>query len=581
MASDPRTPGDPVGGIHHVTMIAGDPQANVDFYGGVLGMRLVKITVNFDDPGTYHFYFGDDVGRPGTLLTFFPIPGAAPGRRGAGQVTAVALAVPPGSLGFWEERLQAFGVPCRRHQGPLGQPALAFADPDGLALALLEDATLAGDGASWPGWGGGPVPAAHAIRRVAGVTLTVRELEPTARVLEALGYRPVPADGGAPGGAAVPPASQAGGSTRQAGAPVTGEGAPALRRLWGVNGGRTTHWVEVVADPAARRGTMGAGVVHHVAFRTPTDQAQEDWRRRVGRLGLAVTPVQDRRYFRSIYFREPGGVLFEIATDPPGFLIDEDRDTLGRALRLPPWLEPVRPSLEQQLPPLHHPADFAELRFIHRFVPPPGETPAGAPGTAADEPAGILLLLHGTGGDENDLLPLGRYLDPRAALLSPRGQVLEEGMPRFFRRLAPGVLDPEDLAARADGMARFVAAAARRYGFDPRRVVAVGYSNGANLAAALLLRHPGLLAGAVLFRPMEVPVASPPAGALAGVPVLVAAGRQDAVVPADSSRALAQRLEEAGARVTLHWAEAGHGLQEEELRRARDWLVERKEARTR
>ncbi|WPD19479.1 VOC family protein [Thermaerobacter composti] len=556
-----------VTGIHHVTMIAGDPQANADFYAGVLGMRLVKRTVNFDDPGTYHLYFGDAIGRPGTLLTFFPIPDAARGRHGAGQVTGVALAVPPGALAFWEDRLHDFGVACQRTTSPVGQPALAFTDPDGLPLALVEDPSAV----AWPGWADGPVPGEHAIRAVAGVTLTVREAEPTSRVLRALGYRPAAAAAAATAqaGHEADPAGSAGRRTDPPAPPAGGR----PRTLWTVGEGGASRWLAVIADPAAPRGTLGAGTVHHVAFRTPTDEHQRRWRRRLDLLGLAVTPVQDRRYFRSIYFREPGGVLFEIATDPPGFLVDEDPRTLGTALRLPPWYEPARPSLERSLPPLRPPSDFATLGFIHRFVPAPDE-PADAASDGRGSRPPVLLLLHGTGGDEHDLLPLGRYLAPRAALLSPRGRVLEDGMPRFFRRWAPGVLDRDDLLARAEQMAGFVAAAARRYGFDPRGLVAVGYSNGANLAAALLMARPGLLQGAVLLRPMDLPLDDPPPGALAGTPVFVAAGRQDPVVPAEQTRSLAQRLEAAGARVTLHWAPTGHELDQGELEAARRWLEE-------
>ncbi|EKP94378.1 VOC family protein [Thermaerobacter subterraneus] len=556
MARDATVPGQEraaqVEGIHHVTMIAGDPQANADFYGGVLGMRLVKRTVNFDDPGTYHFYFGDETGRPGTLLTFFPVPGAGRGRHGAGQATLVYLSVPEGTLDYWQGRLEGFGVACHRRPGPLGRQALFFQDPDGLPLALVEE-----PGPGGPGWPGGPVPATAAIGAVAGVRLTVRDIEPTARILRELGYRPAGGRSGReqPGsqgtdGAPAPPAPQ-----------EPGPASPP--QLWVAGPGGTGRWLELAGDARAPRGTLGAGTVHHVAFRTPTDRTQAAWQQHLARLGLHVTPVQDRQYFRSIYFREPGGVLFEIATDPPGFLIDEDRDALGTGLRLPPWYEPARAALEQALPPLHHPSGFGELGFIHRF----------ARGTDDPDRAPVLLLLHGTGGDEHDLLPLGAHLWPGAALLSPRGQVLEDGMPRFFRRLAPGVLDAADLRRRAGDMARFVTAAARRYGFDPGRVVAVGYSNGANLAAALLLRHPRLLAGAVLFRPMAVPVEAPEAGALAGRPVLVAAGRQDPVVPPEQSLQLVRTLEAAGAAVTLHRAGTGHQLERAELDAAARWLA--------
>jgi predicted esterase len=216
-----------------------------------------------------------------------------------------------------------------------------------------------------------------------------------------------------------------------------------------------------------------------------------------------------------------------------------------------------------------------ELGFIHRFVP--GAGAGAAAGTAAgarqDTDGATLLLLHGTGGDENDLMDLGRELSPTAAILSPRGKVLERGMPRFFRRLAEGVFDLEDLRARTGELADFVGAAAARYGFNPRRVVAVGYSNGANIAASLLLLRPGMLAGAVLLHAM-VPLVPEPLPALGATPVFLSGGRADTMIPARETERLAELLKKAGAAVALSWQPGGHSLTEAEIRAAGGWLNE-------
>ncbi|MBI3667652.1 MAG: ring-cleaving dioxygenase [Acidobacteria bacterium] len=308
-------------GIHHVTAIAGDPQQNLDFYTGLLGLRLVKRTVNFDDPYTYHLYYGDQLGRPGGILTFFPWPGAPRGRRGAGQLTATSFSVPAPALGYWMERLKSHGVafegPTRRFE----EEVLTFGDRDGLQLELV-----AGSEADPRGpWKEGPVPADQAIRGFYGVTVSEEGYEQTAALLTAtLGFRR---------------AREAGNRFRY----EAGSGGPGAV-------------VDVLCLPAAPPGRVGVGTVHHVAWRASNDEEQKYWRGRIADLGFNVTPVLDRNYFRSIYFREPGGVLFEIATDPPGFTADEPPEQLGTRLKLPPWLEPHRAEIEQRLPPLHLPA---------------------------------------------------------------------------------------------------------------------------------------------------------------------------------------------------------------------------------
>ena len=301
-------------GIHHVTALARDPQVNVDFYTGVLGLRLVKKTVNFDDPGTYHFYYGDEEGRPGTIITFFPWPMAKRGTHGAGQATVTSFSVPEGSLGWWQERLGRLGVAFEDPRQRFDEEVLTLLDPDGLKLELVARA----DDSREP-WLTGPVPAEHAIRGFDGVTLTEWNPEVTARVLDGiLGFR-------------------AAGEERDRFRFEAGAGGPGAR-------------VDIVARPDAPRGHVSAGTVHHVAWRTPDDDQQKAWHEELTGLGFHVSPIMDRQYFHSIYFREPGGVLFEIATDPPGFTFDETVEELGSGLRLPPWLEPERKQIESILP---------------------------------------------------------------------------------------------------------------------------------------------------------------------------------------------------------------------------------------
>ncbi len=306
-------------GIHHVTAISGEPQRNVDFYVGVLGLRLVKKTVNFDDPTTYHLYYGDGRANPGSIMTFFPWAGAPLGLQGTGQLTVTTFSVPASSLGYWTERLVEHGVRFEKPAGRFGETVLNFADPDGMRLEIVASS----DDAREP-WEDGPVPAAHAVLGFHHVTLSEREPGRTAKLMTGtLGFRAV---------------EEGDGRYRF----EAGEGGPG-------------NLVDVVDGSNDSRGRMGVGTVHHVAFRVPDEERQLELREEVASLGYNVTPVLDRNYFRSIYFREPGGVLFEVATDPPGFAVDEDPEHLGEHLKLPPWLEPRRAELEEALPPLRVP----------------------------------------------------------------------------------------------------------------------------------------------------------------------------------------------------------------------------------
>jgi len=304
-------------GIHHVTAIASDPQRNLDFYTGVLGLRLVKLTVNFDDPTAYHLYYGDEAGHPGTILTFFAWPGAPHGRRGTQQATTTSFSIPENALGYWMERFRARGVALEKPVVRPDEETLVFFDPDGLQLELVaHDAAEARDP-----WRDGPIPGEHAIRGFHSVTLSEQRHERTASLLtETFGFRLVHESG--------------------------------ERLRYEVNHAGTGTLVDVLRQPREMPGRVAVGSVHHVAWRTPDDEQQLAWQHEIDRAGLDVTQVIDRQYFHSIYFREPGGVLFEIATDPPGFAVDETLEQLGTQLKLPPWLEPMRADIERSLPPV-------------------------------------------------------------------------------------------------------------------------------------------------------------------------------------------------------------------------------------
>jgi len=304
-------------GIHHVTAICTDARRNMAFYTEGLGLRMIKKTVNFDDPSTWHLYFGDETGSPGTALTFFAWGNLPPGHTGIGQTAATAFIIPERSLAYWTGRFAEKGIP---HDGPqrrFDQTVVALRDPDGMNLELV-----ATKGArALPAWSGGPVPEEHAIRGFSGITLLVAEAEATAQVLtEALGF--------------------------------TEHGREHGRQRFTAVGGPLGTVVDLRADPTAPLGRQGAGSVHHVAFRASDDAAENEMAQAARRLGLRPTDPIDRQYFHSVYFREPGGVLFEIATDGPGFTVDEPKETLGSALKLPTWFEPRRAQIEAALPAL-------------------------------------------------------------------------------------------------------------------------------------------------------------------------------------------------------------------------------------
>jgi glyoxalase family protein len=304
-----------VTGIHHITCIAGDQQENVDFYTGTLGMRLVKKSVNQDVPDTYHLFYADGEAHPGADLTFFPWPKLPPVQKGVGLAVEVSLAIPAGSLEYWADRLVAAGANVGDRESRHGARTLRLTDPHGLELALVETT----DEREFPAWAQSPVPAVHQIRGLHAARLWEHDLAPTASFLvETLGFALIGEENG--------------------------------WRRYGIDGGGSGKHVDLRAMPNESRGSWGTGGVHHVAWRVPDDATELEVRERVARAKRRPTEVIDRFWFKSVYFLEPGGVLFEIATDGPGFTVDEDLESLGEHLVLPPWLEPQREAIEDALP---------------------------------------------------------------------------------------------------------------------------------------------------------------------------------------------------------------------------------------
>jgi glyoxalase family protein len=307
-------------GIHHVTAIAGHPQQNIDFYTGLLGLRLVKLTVNFDYPNTYHLYYGDELGRPGTVLSFFAWPGASRSSRGSGQAVAVAFSIPEGSLNYWGEHLSRHGIRVTHPPARFDEQMFSFYDPDGLQIDMVAHR----DTGMYPARSAGPIPPAYAIRGIYGVTLLEANHEHTHTFLtEVLSFRLVKAEGN--------------------------------RFRYEVGNGGPGTILDLLSFPGIPPGQAALGTIHHLAWRTPENEQQQVLQQNLTSQRINLTPGIDPLYFPSYSFREPGGVLFEIAALLPGFTIDEPPEQLGAHLILPPWLANRRTELQQVLPPLRLP----------------------------------------------------------------------------------------------------------------------------------------------------------------------------------------------------------------------------------
>ncbi|MEF2277730.1 VOC family protein [Deinococcus sp. YIM 134068] len=528
----------PVQGLHHVTVMAQDPQRNIDFYSRTLGQRLVKVTVNFDDPGTYHFYYGDLTGQPGTIMTHFPWPGAKRGVRGNGEVVATAYSAPRASENYWRERLTKHGFTFREGTR-FGEAVLTVGDPDGTWVELIFE-----DGQPVQSWPASPVPAEHALRGFHSVTAWVRETGAVRDLLMGrLGFA-------------------------EAGSEPDAEGT---RTRFRGSGDGVGLFVDVVERPGQPRGSFGAGSIHHVALRTRDDAEQEAYLTGLEAAGYRPTPVQDRQYFHSIYFREPNGVLFEIATDAPGFPDDEPVEELGRHLKLPVWFEARRATIEAHVPRIVSREYGVTIgnRDLGAGTPPTPEV-NGIQVHTAGRPLGearvAMVLLHGRGGTAPDILTLADELNLSAfAYLAPQAEgntwyplsflaPVERNQPHLDRALAT-----------VDG----VLAELERQGVPRRNVVLGGFSQGACLALEYASRTGGRLGGVVALSGGLITLDQ--RTDLGGTPVFMGVAPDDAHIPLSRFQESAEHLRTQGANVDARiYPGLGHSINKDELDAVRE-----------
>lgn len=503
-------------GIHHVTLITADVQANVDFYVGFLGLRLVKRTGGYEDSLQLHLFYGDRLGSPGSLVTFLVWEDGARGRVGTGQVSEIAFAVPSASIGEWMTRALTQGVKVEGPAREFGEPVLRLKDPDGYIVKLvgveLPAATRLGDPAT-------------SIRRLRSVTILTDTGEETAAFLTRFGYRAGPAEG-------------------------------AVVRMIS-----DTDAVDVRDVSGYVPGVPGAGTADHVAFRAPDVEAVKKAQAEFAQLNSSPTNYHDRNYFTSLYVREPGGTLIELATDGPGFTIDEDEAHLGETLFVPPHDREKADDIKVMLPQFGLPGEprppRRELPFIHRFYTP-------------DDPGDdTIVVLHGSGGTEADLMPLAHRMAPQARILGVRGRATEEGVARWFRRFNPMEFDQADIRSEAEAFAAFVDGAISFYRLDPERLIFLGLSNGANFLASVMALHPGLIRRAVLLRAMAV-LDPLPEVRLEGTNVLMLNGESDVFVY--TAPALGNWLRQSGALVETRKVPGGHGLTSADSVAAGEWF---------
>ncbi|TVP95407.1 MAG: ring-cleaving dioxygenase [Roseinatronobacter sp.] len=505
-------------GLHHLTAITARVQANVDFYAGFLGLRLVKQTAGFADGAQLHLFYGDAAGSPGSLISFLVWEGGARGRAGHGQVFEIALAVPPASIGDWLARALQAQIPVEGPMREFGEPVLRLRDPDGIIVKLV--------GVDLPA--ASPLPDPIAPTRLRAVTLLSDKPTASAEFLARFGYSTGPAEG-------------------------------AVQRLVS-----QSDVIDLRDGSGFVPAIPGTGMIDHVAFRATDADAVRAMRRDLG-TAQGLTEVHDRRYFLSLYVRDPAGHLIEHATDGPGFAVDEAPEALGQTLFIPPHEAERAQDLRVMLPQFALPGEeripMRDLPFIHRFHTP-------------DDPDGsVIVLLHGTGGNEADLMPLAHRIAPNATLLGVRGRSNEEGINRWFRRYDAVSYDQADIRSEAEAFKGFMDGAIQSYGLDAARISYLGYSNGANILGAVMLLHPGLVQRAILLRGINV-LEDAPTPDLTGTDVLLLSGTQDPF--ARMAPALEVALRGSGATLDARTLPAGHDLSATDLDAAKAWLDQHK-----
>lgn len=513
-------------GIHHITLITRKVQANVDFYVGFLGLRLVKQTGGYEDATQLHVFYGDGAANPGTLITFLVWEDGAPGRVGHGQPSEISLAIDPASIGFWLTRALSHHVDISGPSEEMGEPTLRLKDPDGVIVKLVGVTGFPAPA----DWDGSTVPQEHAIRRIRGATIMTEVPELTESfVTRHFGYRPE-------------------------------KSTEFIRRLASDSG----DIIDVRDAKGFWSSAPGTGTIDHIAFRARDTEEVEAVHAELAKGNSSITNVHDRKYFYSLYVREPGGTLFELATDAPGMAVDEAPSELGTHLFVPPERADKIDELKTMLPQFSWPGEerviYRDLPFVHRFYTP--ENPDGT----------TIVLLHGSGGNETSLLPFAAKAAPNATLLALRGRATEEGTPRWFRRFSANRFDQADVRSEAEALAAFVEGAIEAYRLDPQKLVFLGHSNGANMIAATMLLHPHVIRRAALLRAAMV-LEQPPAVDLSDAEVLLVSGDVD--VFSSYGPELAGMLRDAGAEVDARIISSGHAFEEADIGIVRGWVAAR------
>ncbi len=513
-------------GIHHITLITRKVQANVDFYVGFLGLRLVKQTGGYGDVTQLHLFYGDGAANPGTLITFLVWEDGAQGRIGHGQPSEISLAIDPQSTGFWLTRALSHHVEISGPTEEMGEPTLRLKDPDGVIVKLVGVT-----GFPVPsGWDGSTVPSEHAIRRIRGATIMTEVPELTESfVARHFGYR-------------------------------QDKSTEFIRRLISDSG----DIIDIRDAKGFWSSAPGTGTIDHIAFRARDIAEVERVHGELGSSNSSITNVHDRKYFYSLYVREPGGTLIELATDAPGMAVDEAPEELGTHLFVPPDRADKIDELKTTLPQFSWPGEerviYRELPFVHRFYTP--ENPDGT----------TIVLLHGSGGNETSLLPFAAKAAPNATLLALRGRATDEGTPRWFRRFSANKFDQTDIASEAEALAAFIDGAIEAYRLDPAKLVFLGHSNGANMLAATMLLHPHVIRRAALLRAAMV-LERPPAADLSDAEVLLITGDVD--VFSNFGPELAGLLRQAGAQIDARTISSGHAFEAADIESVRAWLAAR------
>lgn len=515
--------------IHHITAICSNAQKNYNFYTEILGLRLVKKTVNFDSPDSYHLYYGNESGEPGTILTFFAFPQAGTGMRGIEQVTKIQFVVPQKSLQFWIERFIVKNVKYESISKAFGNSTLKFYDPDGLQLELVQSK----GNLDLKPYTTEDITEQHAIRGIFGAELAIDDKESTKEILTSIfNYSELATEG-------------------------------FITRLVNKNS-KNAKYIDLFEMKGWTKGIQSAGTVHHIAFAAKDSEHQLILKEKVTDYSLNPTEQIDRKYFKSVYFREPNNILFEIATYQPGFTVDETIEHLGSKLMLPKQYEHIRNSIQEILPELYQSKITGEsflgenYEFIFKKI------------TGEDK---TIILFHGTGGDELNLIPLARNLNDKYSILSLRGNVTEHGMNRFFERTADGTFNYESIKIEAEKFVKFIEKIDENFINNLNEYIFVGFSNGANFILSILLLYPEYIKNAVLFHPL-IPFTPNKKLELKDKNIFITSGEFDEYLRnPDEIENLSNMLKSFGANVDKYITQSNHVIMPQEVTKAKDFLT--------